>query len=264
MEFVFLFLKRHFAEKPVVAPQGVGCFLQLHVTVNSCLADATITETPIIQTAAKSCVKISYRHLTKINSHYYGLSLMRTLTKGPYSVCYKESWLNCERCFCKWDVLQIITLLGIVVHFAGKNGELFGRLKCTEITNEKRGSNSYASSQSKSRSYCNVRSAVLLRHLSNKIMLLFSKLKSWLKSQQKRQTICKFLISSARGRKSKKIREASDVSNTWSSSIAGDKVHVSFVASSQLMHPNHPIMPSCKSNVCTHVHLILTLTNECS
>ena len=143
MEFVFLFLKRHFAEKPVVAPQGVGCFLRLHVTVNSCLADTTITETPIIQTAAKSCVKISYRHLTKINSHYYGLSLMRTLTKGPYSVCYKESWLNCERCFCKWDVLQIITLLGIVVHFAGKNGELFGRLKCTEITNEKRGSNSY-------------------------------------------------------------------------------------------------------------------------
>ena len=68
---------------------------------------------------------------------------MRTLFQGPYSVLYKENCLYFERCFCKWEVLQIITLLGIVVHFAGQNGELFGKLKCTEMTNEKRGSNSY-------------------------------------------------------------------------------------------------------------------------
>ena len=30
----------------------------------------------------------------KENSRYYGLLLLRTLTKGPYSVRYKESWRN--------------------------------------------------------------------------------------------------------------------------------------------------------------------------
>ena len=30
MEFVFSFLGRHFAGKPVVVPQNVGCFLELH------------------------------------------------------------------------------------------------------------------------------------------------------------------------------------------------------------------------------------------
>ena len=39
-----------------------------------------ITDTPIIRTADKFRAKINYRHLTKINSHYYGLSLQRTLT----------------------------------------------------------------------------------------------------------------------------------------------------------------------------------------
>ena len=34
-----------------------------------------------------------YRRLTEINSRYYGLSLMRTPTRGPYSVRYKGSWL---------------------------------------------------------------------------------------------------------------------------------------------------------------------------
>ena len=52
-----------------------------------------ITDTPIIRTAAKSQAKIKYRRLTEINSRYYGLSLMRTLTRGPYSVRYKGSWL---------------------------------------------------------------------------------------------------------------------------------------------------------------------------
>ena len=34
-----------------------------------------------------------YRRLTEINSRYYGLSLMRTLPRGPYSVRYKGSLL---------------------------------------------------------------------------------------------------------------------------------------------------------------------------
>ena len=40
--------------------------------------------------------KTSYRCLTEINSRYYGLSLMRTLTQGPYSVRFKGSWLHEE------------------------------------------------------------------------------------------------------------------------------------------------------------------------
>ena len=39
-----------------------------------------ITDTPIKRTAAKSQEKPNYRRLTEINSRYYGLSLMRTLT----------------------------------------------------------------------------------------------------------------------------------------------------------------------------------------
>ena len=46
----------------------------------------SITETPIIRTTAKSQAKINYRRLTEVNSRYYGLSVMRTLTRGPYSV----------------------------------------------------------------------------------------------------------------------------------------------------------------------------------
>ena len=39
--------------------------------------------------------------------------------------------------------MRSITDYHFVGHFAGQNGELFGGLKYTEITNEKRGSNSY-------------------------------------------------------------------------------------------------------------------------
>ena len=52
-----------------------------------------ITDTPIKRTAAKSQEKTNYRRLTEIKSRYYGLSLMRTLTRGPYGVRYKGSWL---------------------------------------------------------------------------------------------------------------------------------------------------------------------------
>ena len=48
------------------------------------------TDTPIIEIAAKSHTKINYRGLTEINSRYYGLSIMRALTRGPYSVSLQE------------------------------------------------------------------------------------------------------------------------------------------------------------------------------
>ena len=54
-----------------------------------------ITDTPIIRTAAKSRAKINYRRLTEINSWYYGLSLMRTLTQDPYSIRYKVRSFRC-------------------------------------------------------------------------------------------------------------------------------------------------------------------------
>lgn len=53
----------------------------LVTTVSSPLAD-----TPVTRTAAKSQEKLNYRHLTEIYSHYHGLSLIRTLTRGPWCV----------------------------------------------------------------------------------------------------------------------------------------------------------------------------------
>ena len=51
-----------------------------------------ITDTLIsIWTAAIPQAKINYTQLTEINSHYYRLSQMRTLTQGPYSIRYKRS-----------------------------------------------------------------------------------------------------------------------------------------------------------------------------
>ena len=50
--------------------------LELHDTVNTCLADTLI---------------INYRRLTELYSLCYGLSLMMTLTQGPNSVHYKGS-----------------------------------------------------------------------------------------------------------------------------------------------------------------------------
>ena len=52
-----------------------------------------ITDTPIIRMVAKSQAKTNYRCLIEINSGYYGLSLIRTLTEVPYSVRYKGSCL---------------------------------------------------------------------------------------------------------------------------------------------------------------------------
>ena len=56
----------------------------------------TTTDTPITRTATKSHAKINYRCLTKINSRYYGLSLMRsTVTNQSSLQCplHKGSWL---------------------------------------------------------------------------------------------------------------------------------------------------------------------------
>ena len=60
-------------------------------TFNSRLADTWLLQTPVIRTAAKSPTKINYRRLTEINSRYYGLSLLRTLTYGPEGVPNKGS-----------------------------------------------------------------------------------------------------------------------------------------------------------------------------
>ena len=53
-----------------------------------------ITDTPIIRTAAKSPANMNCRHLTEINSRYYGLSLLRTLTRGPEGVRNKAGELT--------------------------------------------------------------------------------------------------------------------------------------------------------------------------
>ena len=47
-------------------------------------------DTPIIRTAAKSAAKINYRRLTELNSRYYGLYLLRKLTRGRKGVRNKE------------------------------------------------------------------------------------------------------------------------------------------------------------------------------
>ena len=48
-------------------------------------------ETPIKRTIAKSPAKTNYRRLTEINSRYYGLSPIWTLTRDPYIVRYRGS-----------------------------------------------------------------------------------------------------------------------------------------------------------------------------
>ena len=47
---------------------------------------------PVIRTVVKSPAKTNYRGLTEINFCYYGLSLVRTLTLGPYSVRDKGNY----------------------------------------------------------------------------------------------------------------------------------------------------------------------------
>ena len=59
--------------------------------LNSRYYGVSLMTTPIIRTTAKSHEKIIYRRLNEIKARYYGLSLMRTLTRGPYSVRYKGS-----------------------------------------------------------------------------------------------------------------------------------------------------------------------------
>ena len=54
-------------------------------------------DTPIKRTVTKSLPKTKNKCLTEINSRYYGLSLKRTLTWGPCSVCHEGSWLESFR-----------------------------------------------------------------------------------------------------------------------------------------------------------------------
>ena len=67
-----------------------------------------ITNTTIIRTAAKSPAKTSCRRLTEINSRYYGLSLMRTPPRGPYSVRYKRSRLQNSPYFCVFKYARAV------------------------------------------------------------------------------------------------------------------------------------------------------------
>ena len=64
--------------------------LTLYSQLSPC-GHPVMTDTRILRTAAKSPAKINNRCLTEINSRYYGLWLMRTLTRGPYSVPSKGS-----------------------------------------------------------------------------------------------------------------------------------------------------------------------------
>ena len=60
---------------------GFPLLMTLLITVRlSPCGHPAITDTPIIRTADKFRAKINYRHLTEINSRYYGLLLQRTLT----------------------------------------------------------------------------------------------------------------------------------------------------------------------------------------
>ena len=59
---------------------GVAYYRKTNVQSLSPCGHPAITDTPIIRTADKFRAKINYRHLTEINSRYYGLSLQRTLT----------------------------------------------------------------------------------------------------------------------------------------------------------------------------------------
>ena len=78
-----------------------------------------IMGTLIRQTAATSPAKTNYRHLTEINSRYYGLSLMRTLLRRPYNVCYKRSWLYSICYRSKVDSLSLSMSLALIIHGLG-------------------------------------------------------------------------------------------------------------------------------------------------
>ena len=69
------------------APDCSGCQLQSTLYLQT----PCYCEHPIMRTAAKSKAKIEYRRLIEINFHYYGLSLLRTLTRSPEGVRNKES-----------------------------------------------------------------------------------------------------------------------------------------------------------------------------
>ena len=72
------------------------CSILQYSQLSTC-GQPALTDTPIKQTVAKSPAKTKYRRLSETNSRYYGLSLKKTLTRGPYSVCHEGSWLESIR-----------------------------------------------------------------------------------------------------------------------------------------------------------------------
>ena len=174
MEFVCLFLRCHFAGKPLVASPHVSCFVRLLILMHVILRGVFVNE-----------------------KYYY------------------HSFGHCDA-FCrpKWRILAGYNMLLTTASLKWRLG-----------------------------SHCNVCTEVVLHHLSKKSCCLFqSSNHGWKCKKNNNQFVNSH--SSARGRKSTKAREASDVNSTCSSSIACNKVHVSFVASSQT-HLDQPIMPSC-------------------
>ena len=78
----------------VLVSSGPVFRVELNNTIYSELSRSghlAIMDTPMMQAAAKFPAKIKYRRLTEINSRYYGLSLVRTLTRGSEGVHNKGS-----------------------------------------------------------------------------------------------------------------------------------------------------------------------------
>ena len=84
-------------------------------------------ETLIKRTVAKSLAKTNYRHLTERNSHYYEFSLKKTLTRSPYNVLYKGSWLcNEPYPLCMFEKGKLLPALT-------STGEVTSRSNCMTI-----------------------------------------------------------------------------------------------------------------------------------
>lgn len=70
-------------------------FKTLYSRLSPC-GHPAITDALMMWTAAKFQAKINYGDLTEINSCYYRLALMWTLTRDPYSVRYNELELTVQ------------------------------------------------------------------------------------------------------------------------------------------------------------------------
>ena len=79
LRYFHLSFSRRKIQIRAILQQKESHFISFYSQLSPC-AHLAITDTPIKRTAVKSQEKPNYRRLTEINSRYYGLSLMRTLT----------------------------------------------------------------------------------------------------------------------------------------------------------------------------------------